>query len=59
MIKVLREFYLNGKIGFSVNSTFITLIPKKDLSTEVSDHCPISLVTSMCKIITKVLSLSL
>ena len=39
-----------------MNSTFISLIPKKDRSIKVKDFRPISLVSSVYKIITKVLA---
>ena len=53
------EFFLNGKIGICMNSTFIFLIAKKERSIKVKDFCPISLVTSVYKIITKVLATDL
>lgn len=37
------------------NSTFITLVPKKDWSTKVKDLKPVSLTTSVYKILIKVL----
>lgn len=58
-MKVFQELYLNGKICQSMNSTFITLIPNKDKSNRVSDYCPVNLVTSAYKIITKILLLRL
>ena len=56
LLKVFAEFFLNGKIGICMNSTFISLIPKKDRSIKVKDFRPISLVSSVYKIITKVLA---
>ena len=38
------------------NATFITLVPKKRMTSKISDFRPISLVTSLYKIIAKVLS---
>ena len=59
LLKVFEEFYRNGKIGVNINSTFITIVPKKDRLVRVKDYRPISLVTSLYKIITKVLSICL
>lgn len=42
-----------------MNSNFITLVPKKDRSVKVGDFHPISLVTSVYKITTMVLSIRL
>ena len=50
------EFFLNGKIGICMNSTFISPILEKERSIKVKDFRPISLVTSIYKIITKVLA---
>ena len=59
LLKVFNEFYYNGKINTSMNSTFITLVPKKNRSIKVRDFRPISLVSSVYKVISKVLSLRL
>ena len=45
--RVFAEFYLKGKIRICINSTFISLVPKKDRSIKVKDFCPISLVSSV------------
>lgn len=55
-LDVFEEFYHNGVIGKSMNSNFITLVPKKDRSIKARDFRPIGLVTSVHKIITKVIS---
>ena len=57
LFKVFEEFHRNGKIGVDINSIFITSIPKKDRL--VKDYRPINRVTSLPKIITKVLSIYL
>ena len=49
---MFNEFYYNGKINTSMNSTFITLVPKKNRSIKVRDFRPISLVSSIYKVIT-------
>ena len=55
-MKVMEEFYGSGIINGLSNETYICLIPKKLNSCRVRDFRPISLVTSMYKIITKVLA---
>ncbi|PON65466.1 hypothetical protein TorRG33x02_270770 [Trema orientale] len=57
--KVLQEFRRDGIINGLTNETYICLIPKKISSCKVKDFRPISLVTSLYKIFSKVLSLSL
>ena len=52
------EFHSKGMINKSTNATFITLVPKKKkrMTSKIFDFKPISLVTSLYKIIAKVLS---
>ena len=52
---VLNEFHASGVVNRAVNETYIALIPKKHGSCKISDYQPISLVTSLYKIISKVL----
>lgn len=52
LMKVFKGFHANG----GVLCKCITLVPKKDRSVKVADFRPISLVTCVYKIITKVLS---
>ena len=56
IMKVFEEFYRSGIINGITNETFICLIPKKLNSCWVKDFRPISLVTSLYKIIAKVLA---
>ena len=56
LMKVFQDFHSSGIINQSTNATFIALVPKKIQSHKVSDFRPISLVTSLYKIIAKVLS---
>ncbi|RVW96808.1 Transposon TX1 uncharacterized 149 kDa protein [Vitis vinifera] len=56
LTRVFLEFHTNGVINQSTNVTFIALVPKKSQSFKISDYRPISLVTSLYKIIAKVLS---
>ena len=59
MVKVFREFSQDGIIHGVTNEIYICLIPKKLNSCRVEDFRLISLVTSLYKIIAKVLSLRL
>lgn len=54
-MKVLREFFSSGVVNRATNETYICLIPKKTNSFKLADFKPISLITSLYKIITKVL----
>ncbi|RVW92334.1 putative ribonuclease H protein [Vitis vinifera] len=55
-MRVFLEFHTNGIINQNTNATFIALVPKKSQTFKISDFKPISLVTSLYKIIAKVLS---
>ncbi|WKA01908.1 hypothetical protein VitviT2T_020160 [Vitis vinifera] len=56
LVRVFVEFHKNGIINQSINASFIVLLPKKSLTKKISDFKPISLITSLSKIIAKVLS---
>ena len=56
---VFNEFFGKGIVNACTNSTYICLIPKKLSSLKLKDYRPISLVTSLYKILAKVLSLRL
>ncbi|KAJ9680326.1 hypothetical protein PVL29_019595 [Vitis rotundifolia] len=56
LVRVFAEFHRSGIINQSTNASFIVLIPKKSLTKKISDFRPISLITSLYKIIAKVLS---
>lgn len=56
IMKVFEEFFEKGILSIAMKSTFIVLIPKKEGARELGDYWPISLVTSLYKIISKVLS---
>ena len=54
--KLIEDFY-EGHIPLqSINSSYITLIPKKDNPTSPNDFRPISLLNCTIKIITKILA---
>ena len=56
LVRVFAQFHRSGIINQSTNATFIVLLPKKSQTKKVSDFRPISLITYLYKIITKVLS---
>ena len=56
LVKVFAEFHRSGIINQSTNASFIVLLPKKNMSRRISDFRPISLITSLYKIIAKVLA---
>lgn len=54
--KLCDEFYHGNICLRSINSSFITLIPKVDGPVNVNDYRPISLLNSSVKILTKLLA---
>ena len=56
LVRVFAEFHNSGIINQSTNASFIVLLPKKSMTKKISDFRPISLITSLYKIIAKVLS---
>ncbi|RVW43484.1 hypothetical protein CK203_095330 [Vitis vinifera] len=54
LVRVFAEFH-RRIINQSTNASFIVLLPKKNMSKKISDYKPISLITSLYKIIAKVL----
>ena len=56
ILGLFREFYLHGTFQRSFNSTFLMLIPKKELVEDLRDFKPISLVGSVYKLLVKVLT---
>lgn len=56
VLQFFKEFYENGKLVAGVNNSFITLIPKIECPTSLSDFRPFSLIRSLYKIVAKVLS---
>lgn len=56
LLKVLEEFHSNGRFIKGSNSSFITLIPKKEGASTLNDYMPISLIGCLYKIVAKVLA---
>ncbi|XP_020523344.1 uncharacterized protein LOC18435054 [Amborella trichopoda] len=55
LLEMIRGFLRRGELFKHVNSTFIALIPKKSVIATLGDIRPISLLTSLYKIVAKVL----
>ncbi|GKV42785.1 hypothetical protein SLEP1_g50152 [Rubroshorea leprosula] len=55
-INFFSEFHRNGKLVRGLNSSFITLIPKKVNAVELKDYRPISLIGCVYKLLAKVLA---
>jgi hypothetical protein len=53
---VFSDFHVRVKFDKSINSTFISLIPKVSGASELKDFRPISLICGIYKIISKVLA---
>jgi hypothetical protein len=56
LLAIFSEFHEFGSFQRSLNATFLTLIPKKANAVEIRDFRPISLVSSVYKILAKVLA---
>lgn len=56
LIKVLNEFHRNGVVNRNTNHTFIFLVPNKEDSKKIKDFRSINLVSSLYKIIAKILA---
>ena len=50
------EFFEKGMFAYSLNATFVTLIPKKQNALNIKDFRPISLIGSIYKILAKALA---
>ncbi|GMP98870.1 hypothetical protein CsSME_00046588 [Camellia sinensis var. sinensis] len=56
IISMIQEFHTNAKLSCGINSSSLVLIPKKDNPLGLGDYRPISLVSSIYKILAKILS---
>lgn len=56
LVQFMQEFHAHGRLVKSINSSFITLIPKKENAVGLGDFRPISQVGSVYKVLSKVLS---
>lgn len=56
VLKFMQEFHASGNLTPGLNSSFITLVPKKEKALSLNDFRPISLIGSVYKILSKVLT---
>lgn len=56
VLSFVRNFFQNGSCSSSINTTWITLIPKMEQASSIDDYRPISMVGCLYKIIAKVLA---
>ncbi|XP_057810311.1 uncharacterized protein LOC131024792 [Salvia miltiorrhiza] len=56
LVQVMAEFHANGKIPRGCNTSFVVLIPKKQEAGSIEEFRPISLISSLYKIIAKILA---
>ncbi|TYJ47336.1 hypothetical protein E1A91_A02G182400v1, partial [Gossypium mustelinum] len=56
VFRMMSDFHRIGKLEKSINCSFIVLIPKTDNPNKIADFRPICLVSSLYKIVAKVLS---
>ena len=56
VLAVFEEFHHHSKFEKSLNATFIALILKKNDASNIRDFRPISLVGSLYKLLSKVLT---
>lgn len=54
--KVIQDFFGNMRLSQALNSTLVTLIPKRPDATQMTDMRPISCCTTVYKIISKILT---
>jgi hypothetical protein len=52
-VKLVNDFYNENIVLDSINTAYITLIPKKSIPMDMNDYRPISLVSLPLKFITK------
>jgi hypothetical protein len=51
LLELVEDSRLHGKVAGALNSTFLTLIPKENLSITFGDYIPISLCNLCYKLI--------
>ncbi|GAU13743.1 hypothetical protein TSUD_82520 [Trifolium subterraneum] len=56
IMEFLHEFHCNATLPKAITASFLALIPKKDHPQVLSDYRPICLVSSLYKILSKVLA---
>lgn len=56
VLRVIHDFFYNGRLYKAANYTFATLIPKSKYAKRIKDYRPISCFSIIYKIISKVLT---
>ncbi|XP_078158180.1 uncharacterized protein LOC144553861 [Carex rostrata] len=56
LMELIEDFHTNTRSIKALNKASITLIPKKEAPTAISDYRPISVINTVVKIITKILA---
>ena len=56
LLHLVEETRKNGVLHLPLNSTFLTLIPKKDTRESLEDYRPISLCNITYKVVTKIIA---
>ncbi|XP_028095430.1 uncharacterized protein LOC114295409 [Camellia sinensis] len=56
VLNFMKDFHISGRLVSGLNSTFITLIPKKEKAVTLNEFSSISLVGSVYKILSEVLA---
>ena len=56
LLQLVEETRKNGVLHPPLNSTFLTLIPKKDSPESLEDYRPISLCNITYKVVTKIIA---
>jgi hypothetical protein len=56
LLEMVEDSRLRGKVSGSINSTFLTLIPKENKPTSFGDYRPISLCNLCYKLISKIIA---
>ena len=56
LLQLVEETRRNGVLHLPLNSTFLTLIPKKDNLGSLEDYRPISMCNITYKVVTKIIA---
>lgn len=56
VMQFMCEFHTNSKLVLGINSSFVAFLPKNENPSSLSDFRPISLIGSLYKVLSKVLS---
>ncbi|XP_058788489.1 uncharacterized protein LOC131662655 [Vicia villosa] len=59
IVDVIQEFHMKGRLPKAYTSSFLALVPKREMPQSLEDYRPISLINGILKIISKVLAVRL